>query len=112
MRAEEILAARGIRIGIILCEVIKPYDSLAAQIREALSGLDCPVVTLEEEIRAGGFGMLLWDRLATFDEFSERRHVVIALDDSFAEQTKNESIYKTAGVDAERVAHEVELLIK
>ena len=105
--AQSLLAEKGIRVGIILAEVIKPYDALAERIREALSAVDCPIVTLEEEIRAGGFGMLLWDKLAAFPEFSARKHAIMALDDNFAEQTRDENIYKTAGVDAERVAKTV-----
>ncbi len=109
--AQSLLAEKGIRVGIILAEVIKPYDALAERIREALSAVDCPIVTLEEEIRAGGFGMLLWDKLAAFPEFSVRKHAIMALDDNFAEQTRDENIYKTAGVDAEHVAKTVFSLI-
>ena len=107
IKAQTVLLERGVHLGIVLAEVIKPYGVLAEQVRNALDGAECPVVTLEEEIRAGGFGMMLWDKLAAFSEFSERKHAIVALDDSFAEQTVNEDIYKTAGIDAEHVAQTV-----
>ena len=110
--AQKILREQGVGIGIILAEVIKPYGALAERVRKALSDLDCPIVTLEEEIRAGGFGMLLWDKLSAFPEFSERKHAIMALDDHFAEQTRNENIYKTAGVDAECVVQTVLSLLQ
>ncbi len=111
MRAQMQLAEKGKRVGILLSECIKPYDRLATLVREALAGMDCPVVTLEEEIRAGGFGMLLLDKLAAFPEFANRKSAVIALDDNFAEQKTNERIYKTAQVSAEDVVSAVESLL-
>ena len=101
MRAQKILAEQGKHVGILLAEFIKPYDKLASLVREALAGIDCPVVMLEEEIRAGGFGMLLLDKLTAFPEFSARKRAIVAIDDSFVEQTCNEDIHKTAHVSAE-----------
>ena len=112
MRAQKTLAEDGKRVGILLAEFIKPYDKLATLVREALVGIDCPVVTLEEEIRAGGFGMLLLDKLTAFPEFAARKRAIVAIDDSFVEQTRNEDIYKTAHVDAEDVAEVILKLFK
>lgn len=112
MRAQKTLAKDGKRVGILLAEFIKPYDKLATLVREALVGIDCPVVTLEEEIRAGGFGMLLLDKLTAFPEFAARKRAIVAIDDSFVEQTRNEDIYKTAHVDAEDVAEVILKLFK
>ena len=112
MRAQMLLTEKGKHVGILLAEFIKPYDKMAALVREALTGIDCPVVTLEEEIRAGGFGMLLTDKLSTFPEFAARKFAIVALDDNFAEQKTDECIYKTACVSAEDVVLAVERLIK
>ena len=112
MRAQKLLAEKGKRVGILLAEFIKPYDKLAALVREALADMDCPVVTLEEEIRAGGFGMLLLDKLAAFPEFATRKCAIVAIDDSFVEQTHNEDIHKTARVSAEDVTEVVLELCK
>ena len=110
MRAKEVLAEKGIRCGIALLEVLKPYDRtvalLAKEIPEA-----CPVVTLEEEIRSGGMGVSLldqWRRVAPFPQ----KTAIMALDDSFAEQTRDEDIYKTVGLDADSIARTVVGLIE
>jgi len=111
LRACDLLAAEGLRVGVILAEVIKPYDRLAALVREALGVSTCPVVTLEQEIRAGGMGMLLWDKLSQFPEFSARKKAILAPDDSFVAQDKDESIYKTAHISAEDVVQAIRALM-
>ena len=89
------------QVGILLLEQLKPYDKIAAQLIEYLPQKACKIVFLEEEIRAGGFGMLLLDKLTAFPEFSARKRAIVAIDDSFVEQTCNEDIHKTAHVSAE-----------
>lgn len=111
LAAQKELVGAGIRVGIILAERIKPYGTFAQQVRDALRGISCPVVTLEEEIRSGGMGMLLCDVLRSYPEFSERRISVMALDDSFAIQTKKEGIYQTAGVSAAHIVTEIRRLL-
>ena len=108
LRAQEAMAKKGKRIGILLAEFIKPYDRLAVLVAEAISDKDCPVITLEEEIRSGGFGMSLWDQLARLPAFADRRVEIMALDDSFAEQMENEDIYTTAGVSADHIVAKIE----
>ena len=108
MHAQAILAERGVHVGILLAECIKPYGALATLVDEALSGIDCPVITLEEEIRSGGFGISLMDKLTERESFAHRRFAVMALDDTFAEQTVCESIYKTAGISADDIAAKIE----
>ncbi len=112
LKAAALWKESGRRLGIVLAEVIKPYDRLAQLIREALEGISCPVVTLEEEIRAGGFGMLLMDKLSSFPEFACCKSAVVALDDSFAEQTADECIFRTAHVSAEDVIGTLEGLLR
>jgi deoxyxylulose-5-phosphate synthase len=67
----------------------------------------CPIVTLEEEIRAGGMGMLLTDALGRLGTLEGREVSIMATDDRFGIQNKNESIYKTMGIDALRIAETV-----
>lgn len=111
MKAQTVLAERGKHVGIILAERIKPYDRLAALVADALSDVECPVITLEEEIRSGGFGISLADQLARIPDFGSRSITVMALEDSFAEQKKNEDIYKTAGVSAEDIIKVTEAIL-
>mgnify|MGYP003312458554 CR=1 FL=1 len=69
-----------------------------------------PIVFLEEEIRAGGFGMMLCDAMARKNVLPE--HTIMAIDDNFVLQTKNESVYTTAGIDALCIENSVKSLIQ
>ncbi len=100
LKAIELAAQEGLRLGVILCEYIKPYDRLASEILPLLPAGNIPVLFAEEEIRAGGFGMMLADTLSEISDFRTRPYDILAVDDSFVLQTRAEPIFKTAGVDA------------
>jgi deoxyxylulose-5-phosphate synthase len=102
IKAVEALKEQGIRAGILLCEYIKPYDKLADRVAELIGNPETPIVFLEEEIRAGGFGMMLSDAMQR--QGTLPRHAIMAVDDNFVVQTKNESVYTTAGIDAHCIA--------
>ena len=109
IKAVDSLAAQGIRAGILLCEYIKPYDKLANRVAELINNMGTPIVFLEEEIRAGGFGMMLSDAMARLGKLP--RHAIMAVDDNFVHQTRDESVYTTAGLDAECIERTVKSLI-
>ena len=69
-----------------------------------------PIVFLEEEIRAGGFGMMLSDAMARNGILP--KHAIMAIDDNFVHQTRDESVYTTAGLDAESIVNTVKTLIE
>ncbi len=104
--AADLLAGQGIRLGIILCEVLKPYDRLAGLVAGVLPGR-VPVLFCEEEIKAGGFGMMLSEALRPCGALSDRRWDIAALEDGFAIQQRPEPVRRTAGVDAESLAARV-----
>ena len=110
IKAVEALQEQGVRAGILLCEYIKPYDNLAARVAELIGNTETPIVFLEEEIRAGGFGMMLSDVMRRQGTLAE--HAIMAVDDNFVVQTKNESVYTTAGIDAKSIENAVKSLIK
>ncbi len=110
LTARERLAREGIRVGILLCEYIKPYDRLAADVAARLPD-GVPVLFLEEELRAGGFGMMLSDALTRCGGMGGRRFAIMATDDSFVSQSRAEPIYRTAGLDAEAIADALRALI-
>ena len=103
IRAKRMLAKEGIALGLMLAERLKPYDELALRVAERLP-FGCPIVTLEEEIRAGGMGMLLTDALGRIGALDGRRISMMATDDRFGIQETNEPIYKTVGIDADSIA--------
>lgn len=113
LTAAETAAGQDIHLGILLCEYIKPYDRLAAEVAAALPPA-VPLLFVEEEIRAGGFGMLLSDALGRLPErpLDGRETELLAVDDSFVIQTRPEPIRRTAGVDAIGIAAAAERLCK
>ena len=72
MTAAEILAAKSVKTGIILLEMLKPYDRTASLVANALPAGSCGVIFLEEEIRNGGMGMLLSDALSGFESMKNK----------------------------------------
>ena len=112
LTAKERLAEQGVPVGVLLCEYLKPYDQLAAEVRALLPD-GAPILFAEEEIRAGGFGMMLADALGRDPAFFEgRTHRILAVDDNFAIQDRPEPIRHTAGVDAEAMANAVFSMVK
>ncbi len=106
--AKEMLARDGIRVGILLAEFLKPYDRLAREVAKYLTE-GTALLTLEEEIRAGGMGMLLIDELSRMERLPQR-HAILALDGGFGNQTKNESIYRSTGLDTPHIAETIRKL--
>ena len=111
LTARERLAADGIPVGILLCEYLKPYGRLADEISARLPDR-VPLLFAEEEIRAGGFGMMLTDALRRRGTLADHPYTILATDDSFVVQDKPEPILHTAGVDAEAMVREVKRLTK
>jgi 1-deoxy-D-xylulose-5-phosphate synthase len=97
--AKKMLAEKGFCLGIILCEKIKPYFELTRKIAAVLPEKATKIVTLEEEIRAGGFGMMLLDALSEFDVMSNKKTKILATSDSFCIPEKGQTCYEASGVD-------------
>ena len=110
IKAKKLLAQNGKNVGIVLLEYLKPYSETARLVADAI-GDKCPLVTLEEEIKNGGAGMLLCEQLVGNYGFDRAKITVMAVDDNFGFSQKNESIYKTLGISAEDVKKEILKLI-
>ena len=110
LRARDRMAAKGTAVGVLLCEYIKPYHRLAAEIAARLPD-GVPLLFLEEEIRAGGFGMMLSDALRRNGTLTGRAYTILATDDSFVHQDKPEPIFHTAGVDADAITEALQSLL-
>ena len=110
LAAKARLAEEGIFVGILLCEYIKPYDRLAEEIAARLPA-GVPLLFAEEEIRAGGFGMMLTDALRRNGGLAGHDFSILATDNAFVTQGRAESILHTAGVDAEAMTAAVKVLL-
>ena len=113
MAAAEVLEGKGIKTGIVLLEILKPYGETAERIFSALPQSVKGVLFLEEEIRSGGMGMNLADVMR--NELSKRTvsFDILATDDDFvATVAKGQSIYDAAGVGREDIIRTVEKLCR
>ncbi|MBQ8415296.1 MAG: hypothetical protein IJX13_00120, partial [Clostridia bacterium] len=103
MKAADVLSKEGKQIGILLLEQLKPYDETAKMILPLLPKKACKLLFLEEEIYAGGMGMLLSEALLRHPETSNKDVCVMAIEEDFVVQERNESILKTAGLDHDSI---------
>ncbi len=107
MRACDVLNTRGTKTGILLLEQLKPYESVAESLLQYLPQKSCKLVFLEEEIRAGGMGMLFSDALRRLGALENKNVHIMAVEDSFAIQTKDEPIWKSVGLDCDAIVNTV-----
>lgn len=106
IHARNLLRNKGINIGLILCEKIKPYGELAEKIADVLPEKSIKIVTLEEEIRAGGFGMLALDALSSFPVMKNKKTSILATADSFCIPDKGETCFEKSGIDRNSIVSE------
>jgi 1-deoxy-D-xylulose-5-phosphate synthase len=112
IKAEKMLKEQGIATGVILIEKLKPYGECAERVRRLKPDSAELVVFVEEEIRNGGMGMLLSDKLTGNGALDGRKHIIMATDDSFVIRDKNELILKAAGVDADAIVAKIKDIFK
>lgn len=107
LHAAQALREEGIGVCLILCEQIAPYATVAARVVPHLRG---NLLFLEEEIRAGGFGMNLSDALSRQGALAGRRYEIMALDNGFIGTRRGEALWQTAGLDTTRIQHVIRRL--
>lgn len=106
IKAKQLLALDGINTGIVLVERLMPYSDLVNDIVNVLPTGEAKIITLEEEIKAGGFGMMVMDRLSKYDIMRNKKTAIIALEDTLADKYGS-SIYSSFGLDAQSIAHKI-----
>ena len=106
IKAKQILHEKGINLGIVLVERIMPYNDLVNDILSVIPIKSISIITLEEEIKSGGFGMLLLDKLSNYQLMNNKKTSIIALEDTFADNY-GKDIYKSFGLDAESIANKI-----
>lgn len=103
LKAQKILSKQGKTVGILLLEQLKPYAKVSDEIAKLLPQKPCKILFLEEEIKAGGMGMMLSNELSRYENMKNKQCILLATDDRFALQEKDEPIWKTVCVDAESI---------
>jgi 1-deoxy-D-xylulose-5-phosphate synthase len=94
-RAAETLAAKGIEAAVVDCRFVKPLDE-ALILSRAQRG---PVLTLEENVLAGGFGAAVVELLEDRGVCNSRLRR-LGLPDRFISHGKREKLWAEAGIDA------------
>ena len=103
LNAKEQAILQGRSVGILLLEVLKPYNELAKQIAPYLSRTT-RVIFLEEGMAHGGAACLTAEALR--EEMGERfpsDYRVLAIKDHFASPTEKTDLYRYCGISAEDV---------
>ena len=106
MEAGEILKNRGLRVGIILLERLKPYDVIANKI-SYYAALAKRVLFVEEGILNGGAGMLLGKALSNIGIDLFGRYEVLAIDDNFASPREQVELYEFLGMSPMQIAEKI-----
>ena len=107
LAAARLLEEKGVRTGVLLLEQLCPYAEVAEQVAGWLPEKACRVILLEEEIYAGGMGMLLSDALSTHSRMQGKDVRILALKDQFAIQEKDEPIWHSFGLDRDAILAEM-----
>ena len=101
VRAARMLAERGKRVGVVLLEVLKPYEKTAELLLPYLCNTR-RVLFLEEGVRDGGAGMLLGDRLRAAMPGID--YGILAIADHFADPDTSVSLREYCKISATDVA--------
>ncbi len=107
LKAKGRLAEQGCNVGILLLEQLKPYEKVALEVAQYLPTSPCRVLFLEEEIYAGGMGMMLSSALSLHPKMQNKTVRILALKDDFGIQTKPEPILRSVGLDADSIIDEI-----
>ncbi len=99
----------GRAVRVLLCEYLTPYADLSAKIAPLLGQ---KVLFVEEEVRAGGFGMNLADALCRAGALDQRQYAIVAADDGFATPVAGQSVAEAAGVDAASILSAAQRLLQ
>jgi len=113
MKAQKNLAEQDISVGIVLLEVLKPYDWIATQLWNVISKHQCKLLFLEEEIQSGGMGMNLSSEMIRHYGLSSDSFEILGVDDSFVTRREvGQTIYEAAGVDEKKIETALLRLLK
>ena len=104
MQAKRILEQRGVISGIIILQMLKPYDNVANKILGIVSEAE-KIVFVEEGIKSGGASQnLLAELVSRGLDLSRTAVEISAIDDNFASPDKVCDLYDYVGLSPEKLA--------
>ncbi len=101
--AADTLNANGIKTAVILAEFLKPYDRLADLVNAEIGSNVRHIIFLEEEVRTGGFGMILSEQLRRMSRYNNTVFTLLSPENDFVVPKKGETIYDAAGVSSNHI---------
>ena len=111
LRAKDKLNEKGYSVGIVLAEVLKPYDDLIEMLASKLNGVR-GVLFVEEGILNGGFSMILLNKMKNeYPCFENTKFSVSAIDDDFVSPCERVDIFEFCGLSEDKLAEKMETLI-
>ncbi len=104
LEAKEYLLSKGISVGIVLIEALRPYSMLREETEKYIKDAK-RVLFVEEGIKNGGAAVLLRDAFAErgFD-FTKTEFKILAIDDNFANPKEPCDLYGHLGFTKENIA--------
>ena len=107
IRAADFLRSKGLDVGIMLTEIIKPYDNITEALMP-LCGKTKRILYVEEGIENGGAATLTMNCLRKYGfDFSETEYRIAAIDDDFLSPTEPCDIYEYAGLSPEKIVEKM-----
>ena len=101
------LADRGIEASVVNARFVKPMDVDTVALLLSRCGR---LVTVEENVRAGGYGQQLWDALSERG-YGNCAHTILALPDRFIEHGPQRVLRGELGLSAEGIAAACESVV-
>lgn len=97
-----------VKIGIVLLEVLKPYDDNIEAIFDVIGINVRGVLFYEEEIKSGGMGMNLSEKMRKALYEKNISYDILAIDDDFAAcAKKGQNVYEMANIDFNEASNRI-----
>jgi 1-deoxy-D-xylulose-5-phosphate synthase len=105
IKAKSSLAERGIRAGIVLCEYVAPYGELAELVGNVVNASEpSAILFVEEEIKAGGFGMLLSEQMRKQGMLADIQYDIMGAENAFIKCKTGQTYIEASGLDGDSIA--------
>ena len=105
IKAKKMLLEKGICAGIVLCEFVSPYDKLSELVGEvSMRAKPSAILFVEEEIKAGGFGMLLSEQMRKRGMLEDIKYDIIGAENAFVKCNAGQTYIEASNLDGESIA--------
>ena len=107
IEAAEFMRAKGLSVGIVLTEIIKPYDHISEALMK-LCGRAKRILYVEEGLENGGAAVLTMNSLRKLGfDFSFTEYRIAAIDDDFLSPTRPADLYDLAGLTPKKLVEKM-----